>query len=123
MLTAQQESTLTSGGDSFDHYHSEDRRVTQQTVRDLQNSLTQSTAGAVYSITASDDLVLCPDVANITLPLSKLGRMFYVVRTGAGLVTCTCSGTDLIYGAASTTLTALGESKYFVAIPGGWVLL
>jgi len=123
VLTPQQESTLTSAGDSFDHYHSSDRVVTHQTLRDLQQQVAITTAPSVYAVVFEDDVILCPVATALQLPPAKVRRQFSVVRTGAGNVVCTCAGTDTVFGAPSVTLTTLGQTFNFMAVPGGWILL
>ena len=123
MLTPQQEATLTNGGDNFDHWHSSDRQVTQQTLRQLQQLTNIVTAPAIYTVTTLEDIILCPVATVLQLPTSKQGMQFSVVRTGSGAVVCHRAGTDTIFGATNVTLTTLGEAFNFVAIPGGWILL
>lgn len=123
MLTPQQESTLTSGGDSFDHFHSADRVVTQRTVRDFHSILRERNVSGSYVLTDSDDVLLCTSTATIQFPLAKNGREFEVVLLGAGPVTCICASTDLVYGAASVVLDLPGTALHFKAISGGWILI
>lgn len=123
MLTPQQESTLTSGGDSFDHYHSQDRTVTQRTAHDLQSVLREREVAGIYAVTDSDDVLLCTAPATISLPKSKNGRELEVVAAATDSVLCLCSGSDRVYGESSVLLTVLGMALHFKAISGGWILI
>ena len=123
MLTPQQESTLTSGGDSFDHFHSADRVVTQGTVHDLQSVLREREVSGNYTVVDSDDIILCMAPSTISLPKAKNGREFEVVAASTSSVLCICYGSDLIYGESSVMFTSVGMALRFKAIISGWILV
>ena len=123
MLTPQQESTLTSAGDSFDHYHSSDREVTHQTLRNLQQIENTISISGVYSVGPEDDIILCSTAATIQFPLSKSGRQLEVVMVGTGNVLCLCTSPDLVYGQPNVLLQMQGTALRFKSVSGGWILL
>lgn len=118
-----QESSLVGFGDCFTHYHSSDRQATHYLLGQMQQIEAVTERTAPYTATSKDDIILVSAGGTITLPLAKNGGEFQVIMTSATAVTVAFSGTDLLYGAGSITMTSLGSSLRFKAITGGWVIL
>ena len=116
-LTPEQESSLTSAGDCFQHYHSSDRLRTHDESRQLVGleSVEHTGAGA-YSVPASADYVMVDTSlgsATITLPPpSKLMSVTILRTSGANLATIK-SPTGLVNGALTFALAgAYGFAKF-----------
>ena len=123
MLDPVQESSLISGGDNFDHWHSSDRVPTHATLQRLQQLTRQTEVTGSYTVVDGDDLILCPTGATIAFPLAKNGREIEVVMTGTIQVIITLAGTDLIYGESSVLIEVQSTALRFKAVSGGWILL
>jgi hypothetical protein len=80
-------------------------------------------ASATYTVSPTDDILLCSIVTTIIFPIAKNGREIEVVMTGVGDVTVNLAGTDLIYGETSVLLNVQGMALHFKAITGGWILI
>lgn len=108
MLDPRQEQALIGGGDCFEHYHSEDRRATQQQMNQLQGILNQTTATANTTLLDHHDHVLVDTSAGsitITLPVGKDGKEYEITKTAAAnTVTIVPSGTDTILGATGVVI-------------------
>lgn len=81
-------------------------------------------AVANFSVSPQEDVLNCTATTTITLPLAARGRELHVVKnfTG-GSVTINRSGTDVIKGGSSITLTVDYTSVFLKAVNGGWLLL
>ena len=123
MLDPVQESSLVSGGDNFDHWHSSDRVPTHATLQRLQQLVRQTSVTGTYTVVDGDDIILCATGATITFPLAKNGREIEVVMTGVIQVIINFTGTDLIYGESSVLLEVQGTALHFKAVAGGWILI
>ena len=127
MLTIEQESRLTSGGDSPDHWHSSDRQRSHSDLETLQG-LT-----IVKSFTATGDIPYGVDIAMVdttsasvtmALPVARSGLEIEVVKTVASnTLQIDTSGADTVFGETSVVLFEPGSALRFKAIAGGWILL
>ena len=123
MLDPVQESSLVSGGDSTDHWHSSDRVPTHATVQRLQQLLKQTTVSGSYTVVDADDIILCPTGATIVFPRARNGQEIEVVMTGTIQVIINLDGPDLIYGESSVLIEVQGTALHFKAVTGGWILI
>jgi hypothetical protein len=124
MIDPHHEAALVNGGDCFSHWHSTDRVVDHGTLQQLQQLVRETDVTTTpYTVTPSDDILLCGIAATVTLPLAKNGREIEVIQTGTSNVTVNLAGADTIYGSTSVLLNAQGMALRFKAITGGWVLL
>ena len=122
-MDSAQESELVGQGDCQLHWHAADRRMDNLRVKEgHQNTTVRSVTGA-YSVTKSDDILLCPSGGTITFPLANNGRELEVIMTGTTSVTVNLAGTDEIYGETSVLLNVEGMALHFKAVTGGWVLI
>lgn len=83
---------------------------------------------SVAADTLLDDthaIVLVSAAATISLPtaVGAAGRLYNVVRTGAGLVTIQPDGVETISGDTPLVLTSQWDSVVFVSDGTNWVLL
>lgn len=127
MLDPVQESSLVSGGDNFDHWHSSDRVPTHATLQRLQQLTRQTTVTGSYTVVDGDDLVLCDTTSTsitVTMPLSKNGRDIHIIKlAAANTMTIQASGTDTISGAASWAATVRWTAFHLKATNSGWLIL
>ena len=126
-LDDRQAAELTGTGECFLHWHPDDRAVTSDTVKGVaQQKLIQNTTTST-TITYSPDIVTVDTTAGnatITLPLAKAGNEVIIVKTAAAnTVTVLCSGANLIFGSASTTLTTLGSVVRLKGISTGYIMI
>lgn len=126
-LTGYQESTLTSGGDCFDHWHSSDRILTHDDIGQLQRL--SAIINVTGNITASftQDVLLCDTTSTsftVSLPVAAQGVEIEIVKiVQANTLTIQLSGTDLIYGQSSVLVYNIGTALRFKSITGGWILI
>lgn len=127
MLTPAQESSLTSGGDNFDHWHSADRVVSHGDLRELQALEVVSPVTSNTVIGNREDFILADTSSNsiiITLPEAKNGREIEIVKNAqANALYITTWGTNLILGSNVVIVYNYGTSLRFKAIPGGWTII
>lgn len=105
----------------------EDFLVTQDTVDQIQDRTRAKLVNSNYNANYNDNVIVVNSSngdVSITLPLSKGGKEFIVVKSSASnTVAVVMSGSDLVFGSHIVTLLQLGEAKRFKAIPGGYVTL
>lgn len=123
MLTYEQESSLTSRGDNFDHHHSSDRVMTQDSLHQLHQIARVSSQTSPYTLSEKDDIVMLPLGGIIILPEARNGGEFEVIMSGTAVITIQLSGSDLIYGETSVIMNTQGTALRFKAISGGWVII
>lgn len=127
MLTTQQESSLTSGGDCFEHWHSQDRVLSHNSLLQLQQLQNVATVSTNTTLSDINDIVLVDTTGgNVTvnLPPARNGRVYTVVKLSTtNLLTVAASGTDTIDSAASISTTTGWVSRTFKAVTGGWIIV
>lgn len=123
MIDQFQENQLLSGGDCQLHWHSLDRVVRHEDLEQTQAIMRQRSVSGTYTITDTDDILLCASGGTLTLPLAKAGREFEVVMTGTDPVAVNLSGSDKVYGKTSVLIEEQGTALRFKAVAGGWVLI
>ena len=124
MLTPEQESSLVSQGDCYEHYHSSDRLITSEdgiTLNAIERSA--SFVNGTHSIPSDVAYVLANSGSgnvNLTLPNPSKKLSVTVIKTVAGnsVIISTPSGT--INGVASYTLTSAIQTAKFKAIDGNY---
>lgn len=127
MLTEQQESSLVSGGDNFDHWHSSDR------VLDRSSLLTLQSLARAYetndSITVSDtmDYVIVDTSASdvtITLPRSHNGREIEIMKNATeNFLKILTTSPDKVLGESEIRVYNYGTSLRFKSISTGWIIV
>lgn len=124
MLSPEQESRLTSGGDSPDHWHSTDRLRVHSDIGALEalENVVTPTSGA-YSVGPTDNFILANNAGPYTLPLAKSGRIIEIVMTTATPVVVDFSGSDELYGETSLLVEERGTAIRLKAISGGWIII
>jgi hypothetical protein len=115
--------TLTGGGDCFEHYHSEDRIPTHDTLSRLQQLARQNTVSTAYSLTKNDDYVSVTGTTTVTLPQAMNGQEFVIINSGTGTVTVNSFTGDTICGSTSVLLTVQWMALQFKAVSGGWIIV
>jgi len=127
MLTSAQESSLTSAGDCFDHWHSSDRILDHTSVLSLQGISQVFKVTDDFTVTLNQDIIAVDTTLKditITLPLTGNGRDIEIIKVASPFkLYVQLSGTDLIYGETLVEMDVLGTSLRFKAILGGWVLI
>lgn len=82
---------------------------------------------ANHTVEYREDIVLADTSAGnitITIPLSRGGKKFYILKTSAAnVLTVQFSGAETMLGSASITITALGEGKWLKGIDEGYIPL
>lgn len=123
-LTPEQESSLTSAGDCFQHYHSSDRLRTHDEARQLVSlEVTESFANGTSMVSPNTDYVIVNSAAgnatiNLPQPVKRLS--ITVLRTSAANSVTIQSPSGTINGVATFSLTgAFGFAK-FKAINGNY---
>ena len=77
---------LIAGGDTFAHWHSEDRAPTQAFLHGLQQLVSQNTVTGDTTLSSRQDIVFVDTSAGdvtITLPNATEGQEYTVVKVGA----------------------------------------
>jgi len=119
---------LLSGGDTFAHWHSEDRRATSDLLHGLQQVANiKSVSGVSVVLTGGEDFVRADtslwDVT-ITLPPAVNGQEVTIVKTSAlNTLTIQGSGGETINGSASLTYTTQWSARTFKAVDGQWLIV
>lgn len=122
-MTPEQEAALVNGGDCFSHWHSEDRRPTQDFLHGLQTTARQKAFSSNVTLTGTDDYALVSGTTQVTLPRAVLGVEYCVTNVGTDTVTVVPTGADTICGDTSVLMTVQWMSLTFKAISGGWVII
>lgn len=123
MIDQFQQNQLLGGGDCQLHWHSIDRVVRHETLEQTQAIMRQRSVSGTYTITDTDDILLCASGGTLTLPLAKAGREFEVIMTGTTDVTVNLTSPDEIYGETSVLIEEQGTALRFKAVTGGWVFI
>lgn len=127
MLTAQQESSLVSGGDCFEHWHSSDRARTHSDLEQLQQLASVVTVTSDFTVRTGTDFVLADTSLSdltVTLPRSADGVEMEVVKVATpNILTIALTGADLIYGQSSVLVYNIATALRFKSITGGWILI
>ena len=77
-MTPWQETALTGGGDCFTHWHSEDRRPTQDFLHGLHSVANTVVASSNITLTGNEDVLRVDTSAGdviVTLPYAKGGTI------------------------------------------------
>lgn len=117
--------TLLNGGDCHLHYHQFDRTPRQDTLHGIQ-TVTRVQEGVNSNITLSDtdDIVICTYPCTITLPLSKGGREFEVVKNFEGdQIIILPTHPDTLLGKYAILVYNKGTALHFKSISGGYILI
>lgn len=122
-MLPEQENALTGGGDCFLHWHSEDRRPTQDFLHGLQAIARQREVTEPTTLTSTDDHVLVSGSITVTLPRAVPGAEYTVTNIGTGIVTVLVTGTDVVCGDTSVQLTVQWMSLTFKAVIDGWIII
>lgn len=118
---------LINGGDCFSHFHSEDRRATQDFLHGLQSvSYNKSTSSSLV-LTGVEDIIRADTSASditITLPPAVHGKEVTIVKTSA-LHTLTVQGAngELINGDNVHVYTTIWSARTFKAVDGQWSIV
>lgn len=127
MLTAQQESSLVSGGDCFDHWHSADRVLDRSSLLTLQSLARAYETNDSITVTDTMDYVIVDTSAGnvtITLPRAHNGREIEVMKnaTANTLIILTTSPNKIL-GESELRVYNYGTSLRFKAVSTGWVMI
>jgi len=118
---------LINGGDCFSHFHSEDRRPTQDFLRSLQQVAKDVSISANYSVRNDDNVVLCNTTTGnitVTLPRSRRGVEYTFIKTAASnTLTIDGSGAETINGSATLVMSSVWSSRTLKSIGNGWVVI
>lgn len=127
MLTPEQEELLVSGGDCPMHTHSDGRRVTQDTLRNLHSCEKVVIISTTYTVTATDDVVLLDSSLGsftVTIPSGTNGRrLTFKKLVAANMVTVDPVGSATIDGAATLAMTTQWQVVRLKAYNGNWLVL
>ena len=127
MLTARQESTLTSGGDSFDHWHSSDRIKSHDDISAYQRLANVNAVSSDFTATTNTDFVIVDtSLGNIavTLPPALNGKEIEVMKNAAAnTLYIRPASLNLILGATELKVYNYGTSLRFKAINNGWICI
>ena len=122
-MLPEQERALVGGGDCFLHWHSEDRRPTQDFLHGLQSVSGVSEVSGNITLTGLEDFVLVDAASNITvtLPRAKQGIEIEIgKRSGGGTLIIVPQGIDTILLASGVTISSIGTSIRFKAFGTDW---
>lgn len=126
-MTPWQEAALTGGGDCFTHWHSEDRRPTQDFLHGLHTVANTVVASADTTLTGNEDVVRVDTSASdvtITLPYAKNGIEVTIIKTSAlHTLIIKGSGTETINGDNTHTYATIWSARTFKAIDGQWSII
>jgi len=115
---------LLSGGDTFAHWHSEDRAPSQNFLHGLQQLMNQQTVSSDTALRPGSDVVFVDTSAGdvtITLPTPTNGQEYTIVKTSelnSMIITATPPAT--VNGHASATYTTINTARTFKAYEGDW---
>ena len=124
MLTPEQESSLVSQGDCYEHYHSSDRLITSEDCITL-NAIERSASfvKGTHSIPSDAAYVLANSGSgnvNLTLPNPSKKLSVTVIKTSVSNSVIISSPSGAINGVASYTLTSAFQTAKFKAIDGNY---
>lgn len=124
MLDPQQESNLTSQGDCFEHWHSQDRIPTHEFKLGLDYLETYLSVGSgSTTLTGSEDYVLVDTTsgaASIMLPPPVKRMKITIIKVAAANTVTVDSPAGTINGAATYSLTSAYATATFKAINGNY---
>lgn len=127
MLSPQQESSLTSRGDCFEHWHSEDRVLRHDDVLAYQSLTVVFDVSTNTVIDDRFDFIRVDTSAgnvDVTLPPAKSGRELEVMKnSAANRLRILPSNSDLILGATEVRVFNYGTSLRFKAVSDGWFII
>ena len=122
-MTPEHEATLTNGGDCFSHWHSEDRRPTQEFLHGLQSLVSTTSVVASTTLTGAEDVVRVDTASGnvtVTLPRPTNGKEITIIKTSA-LNTLTVVGG--VNGAGSESYVTQWTARTFKAVDGQWSII
>jgi hypothetical protein len=126
-MTEQVPNDLIGGGDCFLHYHSEDRKPTQDLLQGLQGVASQVPLSGVAQLRGSEDFIAVDTSssdATITLPKAINGREIEIMKLyPTYTITFLPQGTDTILNTAGATLSTGNASLRFKAIGTDWRII
>ena len=92
-----------------------------QTLLDNNNVFTIASKTDTYVILASDEYIRCNGTFTVTLPAATGSGSPYIVKNvGSGTITVAATGSDLIDGAASVTLSSMVRYGFIDAAAATW---
>lgn len=123
-MNPRDEAALTGGGDCFLHWHSEDRRPTQDFLHGLQGVGQFTTLSSSSVLKGSEDVVYVDtslgDVT-VTLPNAVGGREITVIKTSVlNTLTINTTAPDTIQGLSSVSFTTQWTARTFKEYQGNW---
>lgn len=128
MLTLQQESNLTSAGDCFEHWHSQDRVPVYSDIAEYQSLARQVVVSSDAFVSPEADYLLVDtsmgDV-NIQLPPAMRGREIEVIKTASAyrVIILPDSG-ETIIGAEGVVIQSRYDALRIKAVQNmGWVAI
>jgi len=94
-------------------------------IRSLSGRLKVVSKTSTYTITASDDVILCSGTFTVTLPTASgiAGTTYHIKNNGTGTLTIDGDGSETIDGATTQTITAQYDSIQVVSDGTGWAII
>lgn len=88
-------------------------------------TLAVTTKTAAYTVTDSDDVILCNGTFTVTLPAAatRTGRVFYIKNIGSGTVTIDPNAAETIDGDATHAIAVQHESRTVISDGAGWRII
>jgi hypothetical protein len=121
-VTPEQEAALVNGGDCFSHWHSEDRRPTQDFLHGLQGVAKVAYPSSNFVVDFRVDYYIVTTSAGVvlaTLPLARGNRVITFLRAGGAYnLRLNPSGTETINGTTHLDLTSQYSPIRLLAIKG-----
>lgn len=126
-LDERQLNELIGGGECYLHHHPVDQVFNHIQLEQMQATMIVTNVSAAYTALESDDIIVADTTAGnvtITLPLAKNSKEFIVCKkVAANSLIIAFSGGELVFGAATITMTTIMDGRRLKAIPGGYILL
>ena len=126
-LSPQQESTLVSGGDCFDHWHSSDRVRTHDDILTMQALAKATLVSSDTTITSKQDYLIVDTSSGnvtVTLPFSNNGREIEIMKNAqANYLSIVPFGDDVILKSKEVRVFNYGTSLRFKGFTGGWIIV
>lgn len=118
---------LINGGDCFSHFHSEDRRPTQDFLHGLQSVAYNKSASSSLVLTGVEDVIRVDTSVSdvtITLPPAVHGKEVTIIKTSAlHTLTVQGAGGELINGDNVHVYTTIWSARTFKAVDGQWSIV